>query len=48
MSNNYRDCPRCSPPPMRWPRAECIAALAMAAWCLWFGSWLASGLQAMR
>ena len=39
------DCPRCSPPPMRWPAAERIGALVLLAWCLSFGTWLAIGLQ---
>lgn len=42
------DCPRCCPPPWRNPRAELIGALIALAWCVWFGCWLASGLQSVR
>lgn len=45
MSDEYRECPRCSPPPMRWPAAELVAALVLVAWCASFGSWLAMNLR---
>lgn len=48
MSNNYHDCPRCSPPPMRNPRAEMIGALIALVWCIGFGVWLATSLIALR
>lgn len=43
-----RECPRCSPPPDRFPRAELVGAIVALAWCAWFGWWLASGLQSVR
>lgn len=48
MSNEYRDNLRCSPPPMRWPRAELVVAIMLALWCTGFGLWLAFGLQGLR
>ena len=43
--NEYHDCPRCSPPPLRWPAAELVGALLLLAWCMGFGTWLALNVR---
>lgn len=46
--SNHIDCPRCSPPPMRNPRAELLGVAIAVLWCTGFGLWLAFGVQGLR
>lgn len=44
MSNEYRDCPRCCPPPMRNPRAEIVGLILVFAWCVGWCVWFVQAL----